>query len=265
LKRKNIFKTLIKIQTYCSHHLKTTKINPQTKGTPYHHIMEDTLELATPMQEKIEKLKTMILEGDKTGYNDSDNQWKRDEKLQQKLRYLQFYEAYSVGKSPKSWKCGNCREVEVSRSVITYPGCSMQGKCKHTISHKKEKKENVSEWLCEDEKAHEEEWVNEEKSTVAMRNQIKRQYSAMIAKEKEVKTNKKSKNKYNRKTLAEEIKVVQIPSQQEKPMEKEKHIESTQSSQGKVCVQENFHSDECKTCVKMKKLMGHILPHPVNI
>ena len=66
--------------------------------------MEDTLELATPMQEKIEKLKTKITEGDKTGYNDSDNQWKRDEKLQQKLRYLQFYEAYSVGISPKSWK-----------------------------------------------------------------------------------------------------------------------------------------------------------------
>lgn len=223
-----------KIQTYCSHHLKTTKINPQTKGTPYQHNMEDTLELATPMQEKIEKLKTMITEGDKTGYNDSDNQWKRDEKLQQKLRYLQFYEAFSVGKSPKSWKCGNCREVEVTRTVVTYPGCSMQGKCKHQISHKKETKEKVPEWLCADEKAHEQEWVNEEKSTVAVRNQIKRQFSAMIAKEKEVKSNKKSKNKDNRNTLAEEIKVVPIPSHNEEPMKKEKQIESTQSSQGKL-------------------------------
>ena len=73
-------------------------------------------------------------------------------------------------------------------------------KCKHKISHKKETKEKVPEWLCADEKAHEQEWVNEEKSTVAVRNQIKRQFSAMIAKEKEVKTNKKSK-----------IKIIEIP------------------------------------------------------
>ena len=77
------------------------------------------------MQQKIEKLKTMIAEGDKTGYNDSDNQWKRDEKLQQKLRYLKFFEAYSVGKSPKYWKCDSCREVEETRAAVAASRCGV--------------------------------------------------------------------------------------------------------------------------------------------
>ena len=54
--------------------------------------MQETPEQTTPMQDKIEKLKSLITEGDKSGHNTSDNQYNRDEKLQQKLRYLQFFD-----------------------------------------------------------------------------------------------------------------------------------------------------------------------------
>ena len=27
----------------------------------------------------------------------------------------------------------------------------------------------------------------------------------------------------------------------------------------------NFHGDNCKTCIRMKSVMGSILPHPINV
>ena len=27
----------------------------------------------------------------------------------------------------------------------------------------------------------------------------------------------------------------------------------------------NFHGDDCKTCTRMKSVMGSILPHPINV
>lgn len=227
--------------------------------------MEETTEQVTPMQEKIEKLKSMLTDGDKTGYNDSDNQWKRDEKLQHKLRYLQFYEAYSVGKSAKSWQCTHCKEVEVTCTVVTYPGCSMQGKCKHKVSHKKEIPEKVSEWVCEDNAAHEKEWTEEQKSKVDVRNEIKRQFSAMLTKEKGYKPNKRTGTNATKFTKDDDIQVVTKLSRRSKPMKEEKALESTESIKESTGVQDNFHSEECKTCVKMGDLMGNILPHPINI
>ena len=28
---------------------------------------------------------------------------------------------------------------------------------------------------------------------------------------------------------------------------------------------ENFHNDQCKTCVRMRNIMGSIMPHPINV
>ena len=28
---------------------------------------------------------------------------------------------------------------------------------------------------------------------------------------------------------------------------------------------ENFHNDQCKTCVRMRNILGSIMPHPINV
>ena len=52
------------------------------------------------IDDQIEKLRATIDE--KSGsYNPSDNQWKRTEKLQHKLRYLEFFKSYEIDDCPE--------------------------------------------------------------------------------------------------------------------------------------------------------------------
>ena len=52
------------------------------------------------IDDQIEKLRAVIDE--KSGsYNPSDNQWKRTEKLQHKLRYLEFFKSYEIDNCPE--------------------------------------------------------------------------------------------------------------------------------------------------------------------
>ena len=52
------------------------------------------------IDDQIEKLRAVIDE--KSGsYNPSDNQWKRTEKLQHKLRYLEFFKSYEIDSCPE--------------------------------------------------------------------------------------------------------------------------------------------------------------------
>ena len=52
------------------------------------------------IDDQIEKLRAVIDE--KSGsYNPSDNQWKRTEKLQHKLRYLEFFKSYEIDDCPE--------------------------------------------------------------------------------------------------------------------------------------------------------------------
>ena len=210
------------------------------------------------MEDKIEKLKLMISEDNKSGQNLSENQYNRKEKLQQKLRYLQFYASYPVRTCPESWRCSNCREVQVTRKVVTYPGCQMEGKCKHNISHMKETFEKVSEWLCDNGEAHEMEWENEEKCKVDVRMEIRREFSAMVNKEREVKSKKNGKQREEKVTITEEFKVAPKIST-------EKQTNSKSIGKDETFLPNNFHSKDCKTCLRMETLMGQILPHPVNI
>ena len=55
---------------------------------------------AITIDDQIEKLRALI--DDHSGsYNPSDNQWKRTEKLQHKLRYLEFFRSYEVDNCPE--------------------------------------------------------------------------------------------------------------------------------------------------------------------
>jgi len=227
---------------------------------------EVTVANPSPLQEKISKLKSLLSEENLPGHNKSDNQWRREEKLQQKLRYLQFYEDYSVGTtSTAGWHCSHCKPVLVDKHVVTYPGCGMQGKCTHRVSHKKEIIRKVSQIVCEDTEEHQREWEQWQKSQVEVRNIIKREFSAMIAKEKHMKTDKRRRNKENKHSQKEDVQVLTKAAQSVKAPKQDKQdhpIENTAiGSEGKP----NFHSDQCKTCSKMESLMGSILPHPINI
>merc|ERR1719320_2312091 len=227
---------------------------------------ELTVPNPSPLQEKISKLKSLLSEENFPGHNKSDNQWRREAKLQQKLRYLQFYEDYSVGTtSTAGWHCSHCKPVLVDKNVVTYPGCGMQGKCTHRVSHKKEIIRKVSQIVCEDTEEHQREWEQWQKSQVEARNIIKREFSAMIAKEKHMKTDKRRSNKENKLSRNDDLKVlIKAPqSYRNTKQDKQDHpIENAAiGSEGKP----NFHSDQCKTCSKMESLMGSILPHPINI
>merc|ERR1719320_1399562 len=227
---------------------------------------ELTVPNPSPLQEKISKLKSLLSEENLPGHNKSDNQWRREEKLQQKLRYLQFYEDYSVGTtSTAGWHCSHCKSVLVDKHVVTYPGCGMQEKCTHRVSHKKEIIRKVSQIVCEDTEEHQREWEQWQKSQVEVRKVIKREFSAMIAKEKHMKTDKRRRDKENKHSQKEDVQVLTKAAQSVKAPKKDKQnhpIEKiANGSEGKPY----FHSDQCKTCSKMESLMGSILPHPINI
>ena len=245
----------------------TIKIDPHKiqSTKPVKEKMQQTPESITPMQDKIEKLKLLISENNKSGQTLSENQYNKKEKLQQKLRYLQFYDSYQVRACPESWRCTNCKEVQVTRKVVTYPGCQMEGKCKHRISHKKETFEKVSEWLCEDCESHAKEWENEEKCKVDVRMEIRRKFAAMVTKEKEVKSKKNGKQREEKVTMAEEFKVAPKMSPVYQTQSKEKQTESKSIVKDENFLPKNFHSKDCKTCLRMETLMGQILPHPVNV
>jgi len=232
------------------------------------NMSEVTVPTLSPLQEKISKLKSLLSEEDLPGHNNSDNQWRREAKLKQKLRYLQFYEDYSVGTpSTADWHCSHCKSVLVDIPAVTYPGCSMKGQCEHRVSHKKEITRKVSEIVCEDREEHQREWEQWQKSQVEVRNTIRRDFSAMIAKEKQKKTNKRTNTKENIITQDDDVKIqtkpthrvsVKQPAKDKQDLSKEKIANESDGKQ-------NFHSDQCKTCIKMKNLMGSILPHPINI
>ena len=117
---------------------------------------------------------------------------------------------------------------------------------------------------------HFQEWETEEKLKPDTRNNIRRDFLAMIRKEKELRSRQKTssirsaalttvdqpaegkirnKNTLSPKTL-QTVAVEQL--------------ETANIQDGVKEIQRNFHGEECKTCRRMMSLMGTVLPHPVN-
>ena len=63
-------------------------------------IMSEETVKAQTIDDQIEKLRAFI-EGNFGPYNPSDNQFKKTEKLQHKLRYLEFFKSYAVDNCPE--------------------------------------------------------------------------------------------------------------------------------------------------------------------
>ena len=107
------------------------------------------------------------------------------------------------------------------------------------------------------------EWEMEEKLKPEIRTNIRRDFLAMIRKEKELGSQQKSNKSviYN---------TVDQPAQSKIRNKNKLDIkENIESANIKVQDEEeenqkNFHSSDCKTCQRMISIMGTILPHPVN-
>jgi len=81
----------------------------------------------------------------------------KEEKLQKKLRYLQFYNSYPVEAPAAEWKCSACSQVQVTKKRV-FSNCGHEV-CKHMQPHQKKTVfEKVLEWRCEDSETHREEW-----------------------------------------------------------------------------------------------------------
>ena len=114
------------------------------------------------------------------------------------------------------------------------------------------------------------EWETEEKLKPETRNSIRRDFLAMIRKEKELRSRQKTSNSRtaalttldqpaggkirNKNTLSpktlQTMAVEQLETANIQDLAKE--------------IQTNFHGEKCKTCRRMMSLMGTVLPHPVN-
>jgi len=191
----------------------------------------------------------------------------KEEKLQQKLRYLQFYEAYEVEGAPESWKCSACSEVQVTKQTVVN-GCKDE-ECSHAVAHKKKVfYEKVLEWSCADQELHIKEWQRKRKNELrsGIQKAFQKEENGWVAtgkgtKDKGVKTSRLLEQDFNvtpkQQILAERtVKDATANKENEaKPDVKNSEVE----------VKENYHSENCKTCVRMEKLMGNIMPHPINV
>ena len=235
---------------------------------------EETLENSQTLGEKIEKLKTMIDECSGSG---NAKQAEKVGKLRQKLRYLEFYRDYPLGPCPKTFKCSQCIEWKYGKMRKVYR-CV---KCKEVLG-------DVVEGEFFDGSPHEvrvsfedtcklsfkgdhvKEWEDQERAKPEVGCMIRREFAALVRKEKEM----KSKNVVRGKMLAPEHDVTQrtknknnLRQEKEAVQEIVAEIKAQETKEEPVKAEEskNFHGDNCKTCARMISAMGQVLPHPVNV
>ena len=108
------------------------------------------------------------------------------------------------------------------------------------------------------------EWESDEKLKPETRKNIRRDYLAMIKKEKDLRSNQRISSV---KSVA--YTTVDQPAQGKIRMKNKINIqENVESADIKDNIKENqinFHGDNCKTCKRMLSVMGDILPHPLNV
>ena len=96
----------------------------------------------------------------------------------------------------------------------------------------------------------------------------------MIRKEREMRFKTSGKNKIIKEQMREENTEVVVNVNSYKDNENKKKQAQTTVVQNDKTSEEvetkqnnemkNFHNDQCKTCVRMRDIMGSIMPHPIN-
>ena len=78
-------------------------IKPKNTEKSIAKVMSGEAVKALTIDDQIEKLRTLIEDHSSVPLpvKENDNQWKRTEKLQHKLRYLEFFQSYAVDACPE--------------------------------------------------------------------------------------------------------------------------------------------------------------------
>ena len=190
------------------------------------------------LQERIEQLRAELAGGPGEGALSARQADKR-ERLQQKLRYLEFFQSWRVAACPADWHCTLCWEQERTRRLA---GARQDSWRAYT---------RVTEWTCavENQAEHERQWEAAEKARPEVRAEIKRAWAALVRREREV----------GRTARREPATATHFsaPDPVITPRPRPAPVQATQKTS-------YYHGESCRTCARMQSLTGTIVPHPAN-
>ena len=208
---------------------------------------------------KIEKLEAKL-----ASFEES---FEKEEKLRAKLRYLQFFENFHISPAPASFVCSQCKEVEVvQKEVLNHP-CpnSKKGSPAHVTTNYKK----GVEVQCMDQETHKREWQEQGKSRQEVRQEIRREFNkqeqggrgrrGQQERSKDLVKLHQADFNLNPPRAEKAPASVLPPPAKEQGKEQNKEQEQEKENVGKL-----LHGDSCKTCVRMNKLTGQVLPHSPN-
>jgi hypothetical protein len=218
--------------------------------------------VSSPLQAeptKIEKLEAKLA--------NFEESFEKEEKLRAKLRYLQFFENFHIAPAPASFACSQCKEVEVVRKEVLHHPCpnSKEGACTHqgsthvTTNYKKE-----IEVQCMDQETHTREWQEQEKSRQEVRQEIRREFNKQEqGRGKRGQERSKDMVRLHQGDFAvnpNPPRTQKAPAVAPSPPAREQREGEGEEEAGLKLV----HGDSCKTCVRMNKLTGQVVPHSPN-
>ena len=97
------------------------------------------------------------------------------------------------------------------------------------------------------------------------RNSIRRDFLAMVRKEKELRSREKTCSRSGDLRTLDQPAEAKIRNKNTPNLLQRAEQLETASIQAEVQeIQRNLHGEDCKTCRRMMSLMGTVLPHPVN-
>ena len=218
--------------------------------------------VSSPLQAeptKIEKLEAKL-----ASFEES---FEKEEKLRAKLRYLHFFENFHIDPAPASFACSQCKEVEVVRKeVINHPSSNSkggagthQGSPHVTTNYKKE-----IEVQCMNQDTHKREWQEQEKSRQEVRQEIRREFNKQEQGRGRGRRGQERNQDIVRLHQGDFAVNTNPPRAQKAPAPEAASPPAREEREEEENVGKLLHGDMCKTCVRMSKLTGQVLPHSPN-
>ena len=227
------------------------------------HLSRKPIKMSTTVSSPLQAEPTKIekLEAKLANFEES---FEKEEKLRAKLRYLHFFENFHIAPAPASFACSQCKEVEVVRKeVLHHSGPNSkegayihQGSPHVTTSYKKD-----IEVQCMNQETHRSQWEEQEKSRQEVRQEIRREFNKQEqgrgrrGQERSKDMVRLHQGDFTVNPNPPRVQKAPAPVVAPSPPVREQ-------SEGKE--EKLVHGDLCKTCVRMNKLTGQVLPHSPN-
>jgi len=241
--------------------------------------MSTTMVSSVPLEQpepatKIEKLEAKLASFEESFEKEEKlRSFEKEEKLRAKLRYLHFFENFHISPAPASFVCSQCKEVEVLRKEVLNQPCPNSKRGGFTSpANVKTNYKKVIEVQCMDQETHAREWQEQGKSRQEVRQEIRREFNKQeqggrgrrgnqerskdLVKLHQGDFNLNPTNPPRAEKAPAHASVLPPPA---KEQGKEQEQEQEEENGGKL-----LHGDSCKTCVRMNKLTGQVLPHSPN-